>query len=84
MSRPPLNGSKTHPLTEHAYDALQRLTNGAIPQQEINPGVVNRLDRDGLIETIHRPSPYKTHKFKLIAHIQITDAGLAALAARDA
>lgn len=76
----PLNGEKTHPLSAHALEALRTLLNGPRPQQEFNPGVVNRLAREALVETVQQPSPYATHKGLKISFLRITEAGLAALA----
>lgn len=79
----PLNGTKTHPLSEHSRIVLVRLLQGAIPTQEINPGVVNRLTHgkpwEQLAWIVTRPSPYKTHRGRPIAHLEITDAGKAYL-----
>jgi hypothetical protein len=75
MSRPPLNGIQTHPLTEHALEILRRVQDSPMPAQEINPGVSNRLLREELIEIVQLPSPYKTHKGKKIAFAQITESG---------
>lgn len=80
MSRPPLNGTKTHPLTPHALSALRSISYGPRPSQEFNAGVVNRFQREDLVETVRLPSPYKTHKGALIDFLQITDAGRARLA----
>lgn len=80
MSRPPLNGTKTHPLTPHALSVLGWLSRGPQPCQEINAGVINRFVREDLVETVRLPSPYKTHKGALIDFLQITDAGRARLA----
>jgi hypothetical protein len=77
----PLNGSKTHPLTPAALGVLSLLTRGAIPVQEINPGVRNRFDREVLVDYVELPSPYKTHKGRKITFAQINDAGRAALTA---
>jgi hypothetical protein len=79
-SIPPMNGTKTHPLTPHALSVLKRLLSGPEPQQSINPGVVNRLMREDLVTIAKRPSPFATHKNRPIDHLEITDAGRAALA----
>jgi hypothetical protein len=71
----PLNGTKTHPLTESALSALRRIVQGPTPTQEINPGVVNRLLRESLVEFVELPSPYKTHKGRKISHVKATPAG---------
>lgn len=76
---PPLNGRHTHPLTAHARSELARLRIAPIPRQEFNPGVANRLERGRLAEIVMLPSPYKTHKGKRLAHLQITAAGRAEL-----
>lgn len=68
----PLNGTKTHPLSKHAIEVLERLSRGMIAAYRINPGVRNRLYREDLIrETINNASSF--------AQIAITDAGRAAL-----
>lgn len=58
----PLNGTKTHPLTEHGWRALEMLFRGAVPAQVINAGVVNRLLREDLAELYLAPTPYRTRK----------------------
>jgi len=75
----PLNGTKTHPLTAHALEALSILAVKPRPYQEFNPGIKNRLFRENLVEEVMLPSPYATHKGRDIAHMKITDAGIAAL-----
>lgn len=71
----PLNGEKSHPLTPHALQALVALMDGPKPCQTFNPGVVNRLLRGELVESVARPSPYKTHAGRSIEHLQLTAAG---------
>jgi hypothetical protein len=71
----PLHGTKTHPLTEKALEVLRRIEKSPLPRQEINPGVVNRLEREVLVQDIMLPSPYKTHKKQPIVHLSITEAG---------
>ncbi len=78
----PLNGTKTHPLTEHALHALRGLNAlGPRPKGTFNPGIVNRLLREELAEVVQLPSPYSIHKGKDIPHLRITAAGLVALRA---
>lgn len=75
---PPLNGTRTHPLSAHAISALQSLHKPR-PTQQINAGVINRLLREALIEIEDRPSPYATGRGRMIPHARITAAGLAVL-----
>lgn len=69
------NGGSTRPLTEHAKSELRRLCQHPCPPQEVNPGVRDRFWRDGLIEEIKRPSPYKKDKGADIIFIQASQAG---------
>ena len=71
----PLNGVKTHPLSEHALASLDDLQAGPRPAAQFNPGVVNRLMREDLVEVVDLPSPFKTHKGRAIPHLRITDSG---------
>lgn len=71
----PLNGNKTHPLTEFARQELKRISQAPVPSQTVNPGVINRLLRGNLIQLVQLPSPYKKHKGKNCEHLQITEAG---------
>jgi hypothetical protein len=75
----PLNGTKTHPLSDHARRALERLARGQpIPCLEFNPGVVNRLLRGALVEVSERPSHYyQSDNGKPRQFLMITDAGRA-------
>lgn len=76
---PPLNGSRTHPLSEHAIRALQSLSHAPRPTQEFNAGVINRLLREALVTIEDVPSPYATGRGKRIPFATITAAGHAAL-----
>lgn len=71
----PLNGTKTHPLSAHAITELRNIARSPEPTVGVNPGVINRLMRENLVEIVRLPSPFKTHKAKAIDHLQITDAG---------
>lgn len=71
----PLNGTQTHPLSRHALGILAELAQGPKPRQEINPGVVNRFERELLVESIDLPNPYKT-KGKTVPGLRITVEGL--------
>ena len=78
----PLNGTKTHPLTEHARLQLASLRNGPRPCNVFNAGTVDRLKRNEppLVELVDLPSPYPSHKGRRISHLKITAAGLKELA----
>jgi len=78
VTRAPLNGTKTHPLTDHAIGALRKLRAGPLPRQSLNPGIVDRLLREALIELEDGPSPYKT-KPGTRQYAKITPGGLFAL-----
>jgi len=71
----PLNGTKTHPLTDHAREQLLDIAAKPVPRQDVNPGVANRLLRECLVSEVMLTSPFKTHKGKSIAHLQITTDG---------
>lgn len=76
----PLNGTKIHPLSDHARGVLQSLANGApIPLQKINAGVWRRFKDEKLAEHVMQPSPYASHKGREIPHAKITEAGRKAL-----
>lgn len=75
----PLNGTKTHALSETALLTLARLLGGPITRSTINPGVANRLERENLVEVVELPSPYRTVNGK-IRHLRVTDAGRQRLA----
>jgi hypothetical protein len=70
----PLNGTKTHPLSDHARNWLATIARAPVPRQDINPGVANRLLRGDLVEEVQLPSPYRSVKGN-VAHLRITDAG---------
>ena len=71
----PLNGEKTHPLSAHALTELRQIDRRAVPRCAVNPGVANRLQCEALVEIVMLPSPFKTHKGRKIAHLEITEAG---------
>lgn len=75
----PLNGTRIHPLSPHALFCLRCIEERPRPRQTVNPGVANRLERGALVQTVRLPSPFKTHKGRLIDHLEITDAGRAAI-----
>lgn len=74
----PLNGTRTHKLSEHAQAKLREIASAPVPRQAVNPGVVNRLLLEELVEKVMLPSPYLTHAGKPMEHLRITNAGLRA------
>lgn len=75
MKRQPLNGTRTHPLSPAAMEILRRLRDAPIPSSQINPGLHNRLVREGCVHECLLPSPFKTHKGKLVAHLALRAQG---------
>jgi hypothetical protein len=68
---PPLNGTKTHPLSAAAKSVIESLSVAPIPCTSLNPGIINRLRREGIVETVDLPSPFKTHKGRAIPHLRL-------------
>jgi hypothetical protein len=62
MAKSPLNGEKTHPLKPGSIAVLRELSNGPVFAYQINPGVRDRLIREGLAEArfsaLHDKSRY--------------------------
>jgi hypothetical protein len=54
------------------------------PRQTINPGVVNRLLREDLVEIVRLPSPFANSRDQKIEHLTITEAGIGAIAKAEA
>ena len=71
----PLNGKETKKLTKIAIETLKRLKYRPLPCQELNPGLLNRLIRGNLIDIVKLPSPYKTHKGRVIDHCRLNNFG---------
>jgi len=67
---------KTKPLSAHALAELGHIIKSPEPCLGINPGVVQKLTREGLAEIVWLPSPFKTHKGGNIAHLKVTSAGV--------
>ncbi len=67
----PLNGTKTHPLSDAAKAILASLAREPIPCSQVNPGIVDRLLREGVVEIERLPSPFKTHKGKHVPHLRL-------------
>lgn len=71
----PLNGEKTHPLSDYAIIKLREIAVSPVPRSALNPGLVNILLMEGLVTTVVMVSPFKTHKGRAIDHLRITDVG---------
>lgn len=71
----PLNGEKTHPLSAHAHEELENISWHPLPTLAVNPGVINRLIREGLVVIVDLPSPFRAHRGGTCAHLEITEAG---------
>lgn len=76
---PPLNGMKTHPLKPASIAALRRLAHGPVRSEQLNPGVRDRLHREGLAEE-HSAGAFPSARAR---QWEITAAGRAALAEID-
>lgn len=63
------------PLLQSSLNALKKISQAPVPRQSLNPGIVNRLKRESLVESVHLPSPYKTIKGN-VEHLRITVAGI--------
>ena len=67
---------KKRPLSQSAKAALEAIFRQTQPRQEFNPGVVDRLMRDGLVDVVLRRSPYRSHRDRrMIEHLEVTAAG---------
>ena len=77
----PLNGEKTHPLSDHAKGVLRALSRDAVLTLDINPGVQNRLLREDLARYVGGYSPYAKDRgrWRDELFMTITDAGREAL-----
>lgn len=69
----PLHGEKTHPLSPSALAVVEELRSGPMARSGMNPGVVDRLLREGCVEVVELPSPYRTHRGKLIPHLRLLE-----------
>lgn len=71
---PPLNGTKTHPLKPASLAVLRELAEGSMEAFRINPGVRDRLTREGLAEEyLHKRIDGAQRRYR------ITEAGRKAL-----
>lgn len=63
------------PLSAHGYAQLEKLLREPMPSHEFNPGALERLQKEGLIRDIERPSPYAVDKGKPRRFVEITEQG---------
>ncbi|MHB1702240.1 MAG: hypothetical protein ACYCSN_19320 [Acidobacteriaceae bacterium] len=59
-------------MTPHALGVLREIAQKPLVRLSVNPGVSAPLIRDGLVEDVWMPSPFKAHKGRSCAHLQIT------------
>ena len=62
------------PLSTFALGVLQGIADKPCPRQEVNPGVVNKLCQEGLVEMISGKSPYPTRP-GYVDFLHITSSG---------
>lgn len=63
----------TNPLSPYAAACLKQIVSeGPVPAQQFNPGVIGKLVREGLATCVQMPSPYKTGNGKMIPHLEAT------------
>jgi len=70
VERRPLNGTKTNPLKPVSIEVLRRLVDHPIESYRINPGVRDRLSREGLAEEY-----WGIHKGREGRYYRITEEG---------
>lgn len=73
--------TRQRPLTEHALSVLQGIAKAPLARLLVNPGVSTRLLRDGLVEDVLMPSPFKLDKRHVRSHLRVTNAGMQLLEA---
>jgi hypothetical protein len=73
----PNNGEKTHPLTAIALGVLCESARGPVLKRGVNPGIVDRLTREDLVELIELPSPWAAKGKKEAWHLRILEPGRA-------
>lgn len=68
------------PLSEHALAELRDIVTKPVPSCGVNPGVIAKLLREGLVEVVELPSPFLTHQMagiKTTSHLKATATGRA-------
>lgn len=62
-------------LSGYSFRTLEEIQKAPRPSFSINPGAVAKLLREGLVEIVQLPSPYKMHSGACIGHLKITVLG---------
>jgi hypothetical protein len=62
-------------LTKHSLQELKNLDYRPIPTCSINPGVVNKLIKEGFAKNVYLKSPFPSHKGGDCSHLEITEKG---------
>lgn len=62
-------------LSHHCISALVQCLHGPEPTQRFNPGVVQKLVKEGLAGIEMRPSPYIRSRSSNIGHLVLTETG---------
>lgn len=66
------------PLTTHGFAMLRRLTEAPVPKREVNPGLFDKLVREGLAKAADHPSQFGI-KGQKTTYLEITPAGMSRL-----
>lgn len=66
-------------LSVHAMTELKFIAREPLPRSTVNPGVVNKLLSENLVNSVQLPSPFKVHKGRNCEHLEITEQGRALL-----
>lgn len=62
-------------LSAHAMTELKFIAREPLPRSTVNPGIVNKLLSEKLVNSVQLPSPFKVHKGGNCEHLEITDLG---------
>ena len=68
--------TRLRPLSYHAIGVLQEIGKAPVARLFVNPGVSSRFLRDGLVEDVLLPSPFKSDKGKPRSHLRLTASGM--------
>ena len=68
--------TRLRPLSDRAIGVLKEIGKTPVARLLMNPGVSSRLLRDGLVEDVLLPSPFKSDKGKPRSHLRLTASGM--------